>query len=152
MALIHLLKDRECLFLLDEPETHFNDMWKRDLVNQIELTLADTNSAVILTTHESVTLTDAYPEEVVILTTNGQRNVPLTLGAEPGELLRSLFGAEQSAGLRAKRQIDQTIAEAVRNNDSQSLLKLLDQVGTGYYRFKVIEALRDVSPDQLPRL
>ena len=32
MALIYLLSDQECLFLLDEPEIHFNDTWKRDLV------------------------------------------------------------------------------------------------------------------------
>lgn len=138
MALIHLLKESECLFLFDEAEVHFNDTWRCDLVSQIESTLAGTNSEIILTTHASITLTDAYPDEVVLLTHHGQEQVPLTFGAEPGELLRAVFGAERSVGRRAVRDI----MRALQDGSMEELQALLDQVGPGYFRFKIVEEMQ----------
>ncbi|HEX2913520.1 MAG TPA: AAA family ATPase [Chloroflexia bacterium] len=139
MALVHLFNDKECLFLLDEPEVHFNDTWKRDLVFQIEQALTGTDSAVILTTHESITLTDAYPEEVVLLSPGGrQQSVPLTLGTEPSEILRSVFGSRYSVGERAQRRINDLIA----NGTTEELQTLLNYVGPGYFRFRVLEELQ----------
>lgn len=137
MALIHLLKESECLFLFDEAEVHFNDTWRRDLVSQIESALAGTNSEVILTTHASITLTDAYPDEVVLLTHHGQEQVPLTFGAEPGELLRAVFGADRSVGRRAVRDIMRILQEG----SMEELQALLDQVGPGHFRFKIVEEM-----------
>lgn len=145
IALIHLLGKRESLFLLDEPETHFNDDWKRNLVDQIERTLDGSESQVILTTHASIVLTDAYPEEVILLNEDGQQSVPLTFAAEQNELLRSVFGADRSVGRRA---IDRVNA-LIQDGTVDELHNLLDQVGPGYFRYKIIEALeRRVSQDQ----
>lgn len=138
MSLIYLLRENECLFILDEPEIHFNDTWRRDLVNQIELTLQTTRSEVILTTHGSVTITDAYPEEVILLSASRQENVPLTLAAEPGEVLRSVFKAELSVGRRAERKI----TDILDQGKLEELETLLDRVGLGYLRFKVVEEIR----------
>jgi hypothetical protein len=138
MARIYLLHETECLFVLDEPETHFNDDWKRNLVDSIERSLAGTHSEVILTSHASITLTDAYPEEVILITHKGQQNVPLTFGAEPGELLRSIFSSPRSVGRRAMRDIE----NAIRSGSVAELEAMLEQVGTGFYRFKIVEELR----------
>jgi hypothetical protein len=145
MALIHMLKESECLFLLDEPEVHFNDTWRRDLVSHIESALAGTNSEVILTSHASITLTDAYPDEVILITHRGQEQVPLTFGAEPGELLRAIFDADRSVG---KRAVD-TITDTIERGTAEDLEALLNQVGPGYFRFKIVEELqRRVSSHQ----
>lgn len=145
IALIHLLGKRESLFLLDEPETHFNDDWKRNLVDQIERTLDGSESQVILTTHASIVLTDAYPEEIILLNEEGQQSVPLTFAAEQNELLRSVFGADRSVGRRA---VDR-VTYLIQNGTEEQLRDLLDQVGPGYFRYKIIEALeRRVSQNQ----
>lgn len=146
MALVYLLKEEECLFLLDEPEVHFNDDWKRNLVNSIEQALQGTHSEVILTSHASITLTDAFPDEVILLGDNGQiLPVPLTLGAEPGEILRRLFNSERTVGVRAMHYIE----EKIKNGTVEELNQLLDEVGTGFYRFKIVEELqRRVSQNQ----
>jgi ABC-type transport system involved in cytochrome c biogenesis ATPase subunit len=143
MALIHLLNENERLFLFDEPEVHFNDNWKRNLVDHIERTLRNTNSEVILTTHSSITLTDAYPEEVIRLGFHGQQNVPLTLGTDPGEILRSVYGADESVGERATRKINQAIKKAEETNDDSQLRELLRQVGPGYQRFRIVEVINN---------
>jgi hypothetical protein len=154
MALIYLLNEKECLFLLDEPEVHFNDDWKRSLVDSIEraLTLPEkTNSEVILTSHASIVLTDAYPDEVILMTYAGQEdNIPLTFAAEQGEVLRAIFGSERSVGRRAMNEVDAVI----KDGSVEDLEALLEKVGPGYYRFKIVRELqRRVPPnqeDQLP--
>lgn len=144
MATIYLLREEECLFLLDEPEVHFNDDWKRNLVYNIEQALTSTKSEVILTSHASITLTDAFPDEVILMGLTGQQEPPLTLGAEPGEILRRLFHAERTVGRRAIRYIE----DKIRNGTEEELNTLLDEVGTGFYRFKIVEELqRRVSSD-----
>lgn len=140
------------LVVLDNVDIGLSDMTRRELVQTIEQFLGNLNCHVFLNTQSSVVLTDAYPQEVVILTSKGQRNVPLTLGAEPGELLECIFGAKHSAGSRAILQIEKTIEMVERENDSQILLELLNQVGTGFYRFKVVEALNGLEPSLLPKL
>lgn len=139
MALIYLLNEEECLFLLDEPEVHFNDEWKRNLVDSIEQALKETHSEVILTSHASITLTDAFPDEVILMGASGQRKAPLTLGAEPGEILRRLFNAERTVGRRAMKYIE----DKIQNGTTEELNTLLDdEVGTGFYRFKIVEELQ----------
>ncbi|MCA9994254.1 MAG: AAA family ATPase [Anaerolineales bacterium] len=146
MALIYLLRDDECLFFLDEPETHFNDDWKRNLVDSIERALQQTNSEVILTSHASIVLTDAFSDEIILLTHDGQEPiVPLTFAAEQGEPLRMVFGSERSVGRRAMRRVEAAIA----SGSAEELERLLQQVGPGYYRFQIVKELqRRVPPDQ----
>jgi len=147
MALIYLLNEKECLFLLDEPEVHFNDDWKRNLVDSIERALTQpekTDSEVILTTHASIVLTDAFSDEVILMTYSGQQIPPRTLGGEPGELLQSVLGASQTVGKRAIR----IIQKALETKDRATLEAMLKQVGPGLYRFTIIEELQDVSPPE----
>ena len=57
MALFHLLHGKDdALILLDEPETHFNDVWKRRIVDIIDDSLRDNASEVVISTHSSIAL------------------------------------------------------------------------------------------------
>lgn len=143
MALIYLLNEEECLFLLDEPEVHFNDDWKRNLVDSIERALKGTQSEVILTSHASIVLTDAYPDEVILMTHYGQDdNIPLTFAAEQGEVLRHLFDSERSVGRRAMRKVESML----ETGTAQEIESLLEKVGPGYYRFKIVRELENRVP------
>jgi hypothetical protein len=143
MALIYLLNEEECLFLLDEPEVHFNDDWKRNLVDSIERALRGTQSEVILTSHASIVLTDAYPDEVILMTHYGQDdNIPLTFAAEQGEVLRHLFDSERSVGRRAMRKVESML----ETGTAQEIESLLEKVGPGYYRFKIVRELENRVP------
>lgn len=143
MALIYLLNEEECLFLLDEPEVHFNDDWKRNLVDSIERALRGTQSEVILTSHASIVLTDAYPDEVILMTHYGQDdNIPLTFAAEQGEVLRQLFDSDRSVGRRAMRKVESML----ETGTAQEIESLLEKVGPGYYRFKIVRELENRVP------
>lgn len=109
MALFHLLKGYDdALLLLDEPETHFNDVWKREIVDIIDESIGEQASEVLITTHSSIALTDAFSEEMTVFVKNPETGrvfaepAPVnSFGALPGEILRNVFGSQGTVGKRA---------------------------------------------------
>lgn len=127
MALLHLLSGRQdSLLLLDEPETHFNDLWKRDVVSVVDDALANTSADVLIATHAALMLTDALKEELVVLertspegdagpSESGIRILDAqthTFGATGDHPLRDIFGAPDTVGRRASRLLEVLVATA----------------------------------------
>lgn len=110
MALFHLLKDRpDALLLMDEPETHFNDVWKREVVDIVDDALGETASEVMIATHSAIVLTDAMSRDIVLLERNAQGHAEVrqirgdlqTFGATSDHPLRDVFGSPDTVGRRA---------------------------------------------------
>jgi energy-coupling factor transporter ATP-binding protein EcfA2 len=127
MALLHLLQGRQdSLLLLDEPETHFNDLWKRDVVSVVDEALAQTSADVLIATHSALMLTDALKDELLVLERtsadgdSGPRESKVrtldatvhTFGATGDHPLRDIFGAQDTVGRRASRLLEVLIASA----------------------------------------
>lgn len=127
MALFHLLKgQQDSLLLLDEPETHFNDLWKRDVVSIVDDALAETSVDVLIATHAALMLTDALKDELIVLERSHSANPRLakatsirvldggtrTFGATGDHPLRDIFGAPDTVGRRASRLLEVLIATA----------------------------------------
>jgi predicted ATPase len=158
-ALLLMLRDiPDCLVLLDEPETHYNDQWKvelvKDITNLLDIKTADsnetTNNEVIIATHSDLTLTDADRDQVYVF---AGTEVPLKNGmttrvtvsnptispfaASRGDISKSLFDTTTSIGTFSKDWID----SALSTGDKEEIEKLLEIVGTGFYRFRLREKL-----------
>lgn len=127
MALFHLLEgQQDSLLLLDEPETHFNDLWKRDVVSVVDMALGKTSCEVVIATHAALVLTDALKDELVVLeraadtnsTTSSHSVIRVldrdihTFGATGDHPLRDIFGASDTVGRRASRILEVLIAAA----------------------------------------
>lgn len=127
MALFHLLNGRQdSLLLLDEPETHFNDLWKRDVVSVVDDALANTSVDVLIATHAALMLTDALKDELIVLErTSPEGDVgpgvsgirvldaqTQTFGATGDHPLRDIFGAPDTVGRRASRLLEVLVATA----------------------------------------
>jgi ABC-type transport system involved in cytochrome c biogenesis ATPase subunit len=119
MALLFLLQGMDgSLLLLDEPETHFNDIWKREIVDIVDdNVLKSTKAQVLVATHTSIALTDAFNEEVTLLKRLPDSAqiaaMPLqakSFGASPSEIMREVFGATESVGQRAREFMDSVLA------------------------------------------
>lgn len=125
MALFHLLSGRQdSLLLLDEPETHFNDLWKRDVVSVVDDALTSTSADVLIATHAALMLTDALKEELVVLERTspegdagpGESGIRVldaqthTFGATGDHPLRDVFGAPDTVGRRASRLLEVLVA------------------------------------------
>lgn len=115
MALLFLLKHQEdSLLLLDEPETHFNDVWKREIIDIVdESILKDTSVQVFVATHSSIALTDVFKSEITLLRRDSSTRTIFeaneaieTFGASPSDIMRDVFGADDTVGSRATQFLD----------------------------------------------
>lgn len=152
MALFNLLHDQDdALVILDEPETHFNDVWKRRIVDIIDDSLRDNASEVVISTHSSIALTDVFETEITLLRKDAEdgsvavvRQPAInTFGASPNEIMRHIFNAPDTVGQRATEFLDMLLmaighpedVEAVWRTDgdaveqSEAFLRLYQRLG-----------------------
>lgn len=145
LCLLSLLGESEALILLDEPEVHFNDKWKRQLVFMLNQSLQGQQSHVLMTTHSSITLSDVQNTSIWVLhRDNGYTSdaIPppvLTLGTDPSDIMVSVFGAENAAGAQGVQYITSAIGAASvdKKTKKKKLEELLTEVGPGYWRFLI---------------
>lgn len=141
MALFHLLQgQQDALLLLDEPETHFNDKWKREIVDIIDDAIGHTNNDILISTHSAIVLSDVFNNEIVMVQKNLDgstvRSVDEpTFATDPSALMMTVFGADDSIGKRAQEFIEnkllQTTGSPAEINDLENLIA---RMGSGFYR------------------
>jgi len=141
MALFHLLDgQQDALLLLDEPETHFNDKWKREIVDIIDDAIGNTANDVLISTHSSIVLSDVFNNEIVMVqkTANGSgvRSVSeQTFATDPSALMMTVFGADDSIGKRAQDFIEKKLKQATGTPEEiADLERLIARMGSGFYR------------------
>ena len=156
MGLIFLLRGQAgSLLLMDEPETHFNDVWKREIVEMVDMGLLNSTDAnVIVATHTSIALTDAFSAEVTVLEKSLGAITAKTVaqplfGADPGRVLLHIFGAPDVIGVRAAEMLRAKLAQVEWTDaDRESLRTLIDGIGSGWPRAKFMEILDQLdNPD-----
>lgn len=147
MALFHLLEgESDALLLLDEPEVHFNDKWKREIVDIVDSVLRDRANDVLIATHSSITLTDVFNDEIILFDKTDGQSVPreirsTTFGADPSEVMIRLFGVPDSMGERALEWLDSQLDREWKDRDLPELETLLERVGPGFHRSELREIL-----------
>ncbi|HEH9400405.1 TPA: AAA family ATPase [Aeromonas sobria] len=141
MALFHLLEgQQDALLLLDEPETHFNDKWKREIVDIIDDAIGNTSNDVLISTHSAIVLSDVFNNEIVMVqkTADGSivRNVDEpTFATDPSALMMTVFGADDSIGKRAQEFIEDKLRQATGTPaEIADLERLIARMGSGFYR------------------
>jgi hypothetical protein len=159
MALLLLLRGQDnSLLLLDEPETHFNDAWKRQIIDMVDDSiLKGTRAQVLVSTHTSLALTDVFSCEITRLVkekgiTTAQSVAYPTFGADPGRILLHVFGAPDVIGARAAEFLRSKLDPAKwPPEDREKLRLLIDEIGSGWPRAKLMEILERLdSPDAVP--
>lgn len=151
-GLLQLLKGQsDILVLFDEPETHFNDRWKVELIHDLERVLEGARAQVVIATHSDLTISDADRVDVHVIdpgsgddATERPRQPPVSpLAADRGEITRQVFGAEAGSGMRGIEIVD----EALASRHPKRLREALDRVGPGFHRFRLEYALRMYEED-----
>lgn len=165
LCLLPLLSHTEALVLLDEPEVHFNDYWKRQLIQMISQALQQNgedqqrgNSHVIMTTHSSITLSDVANTNIWMLERHHDNDCnaiqPLlrTLGTDPSDIIVHIFGAESAVGAHSSAYIRKQVEDTehlLPNERLQQLNKLLGQVGPGYWRYLIRREILSLEAPEL---
>jgi predicted ATPase len=119
LGLMRITKMDDCLFLLDEPDTHLNPIWKLRYFEEIEKvilrnereTLAG-DSQIIITTHDPLMIGSLRREQVRILRKQESRSIveepdqhPQGMGVT-GLLRSELFGLRSTIDSETRRRLD----------------------------------------------
>ncbi|MEP4529306.1 MAG: AAA family ATPase [Paracoccaceae bacterium] len=118
LGLMRITREDHCLFLLDEPDTHINPIWKLRYFDDIEGVLgAEENkltsggSQILITTHDPMMVGSLKREQVHILRRLGNRTVvdvpdehPQGMGVT-GLLKSELFGLSSTLDIETERRL-----------------------------------------------
>lgn len=131
LGLMRITREDHCLFLLDEPDTHLNPIWKLRYFDDIEGVLGDSHdgrygvgkygkgpyggsagqSQILITTHDPMMVGSLKREQVHILRRDGYRTVVDTPDEHPqgmgvtGLLKSELFGLSSTLDIETERRL-----------------------------------------------
>ena len=118
LGLMRITREDHCLFLLDEPDTHLNPIWKLRYFDDIEGVLTSDEDAltqgesqILITTHDPMMVGSLKREQVHILRRDGQHTVvdipdehPQGMGVT-GLLKSELFGLSSTLDIETERRL-----------------------------------------------
>ncbi|MBY8935341.1 AAA family ATPase [Pseudomonas fluorescens] len=118
LGLMRITREDHCLFLLDEPDTHLNPIWKLRYFDDIEGVLSSDDGAlvqsesqILITTHDPMMVGSLKREQVHILRRDGDRTSvdvpdehPQGMGVT-GLLKSELFGLSSTLDIETERRL-----------------------------------------------
>ena len=141
LFLISKTTNEKFLILLDEPETHFNEHWKRYFLKLLCDVLAKKNADVFVATHSAMLVSDVKKHELHRFELNDNEIVSNdyllnSYGANIIDIGQILFKMEGNIGERAKDEIE-NLLNSNSEKDIAKIKKLLEEVGPGEYRWRL---------------
>ena len=146
MALLAMLDLQDSLIILDEPEVHFNDYWKREVVRFLDSMLQGYSNHLLITTHSSILLSDVTENQITVFVkslsgiTELRRPGIKTFGADPSEIMMVTFDTELSSGARSEDEL----ITAIQKGDREKVTGLLEMIGPGMWRFRLKQRLEEI--------
>lgn len=140
LGLCLLFKDDNALFLLDEPETHFNPAWRAKFISRLRQCFEKdgmTTAApeMLITTHTPFLISDSEPGNVLIFSKNEQEKCVEvtrpnynTLGASINKITMETFNKRETIGDYAKSKLDDFIKRAEQGEDEEQLAEEVDRI------------------------
>lgn len=127
-----LFRGTNSLFLLDEPETHFNPDWRANFITRLRQCLpgrADVGQEMLVTTHTPFLISDSKPEKVLVFAkdrASGAVSIRQpdynTLGASINKITMNTFGKRETIGGHAQALLEALRARFEAGNEDPSAL------------------------------
>jgi restriction system-associated AAA family ATPase len=155
LGLCLLFRDTNCLFLLDEPETHFNPDWRANFISQLRQCLpgnGDVGQEMLITTHTPFLISDSKPDKVLIFKkdkTSGEVSIIQpdynTLGASINKITMSTFGKRETIGGHAQALLEalRTRFEHGDENEEELIAEIQRELGDSVEKVLLINAILD---------
>lgn len=157
---ILMMEEDGCLFLLDEPDTHFNPQWRAKMVEIINYVSATNYTSdkiptkvkkqeIILTTHSPFIVSDTQREDVYIFErkdneTSYKKPEVETYGASINLILQEVFDRSNSISDYANNAMEELKKEILKATSKGELLKLRQEVfdfGESFEKFDLYNLL-----------
>jgi len=134
LGLCLLFKNENALFLLDEPETHFNPDWKAKFISSVRNCLNSEDSKVIrdmlITTHSPYLISDSEAKYVNVFSKKDNNLEVIctrpefqTLGASVSMITMNIFDRFDTIGDLANAEIEKFRIRFVAGENPQELIK-----------------------------
>jgi ABC-type glutathione transport system ATPase component len=150
LGLFSMITDQNALFLLDEPESHFNPQWRVQFVKRLlNLHVDRGEQDVLLTSHAPFVPADISREQVLIFKRQGDTvevsNPEIeTFGANFDRILEHCFEIRPPLSQMAQDRIE----ELLDSNDIGKLEAALPQLGASVEKSFVADHLRQLKKGQ----
>lgn len=156
LGLCMLFGGSRCLFLLDEPETHFNPDWRSRFITCLHQCFEDQegNREMLITTHTPFLISDSRPEKVLIFKKeDGQVSISHpdynTLGASINKITMTTFGKRETIGGQAEEILNELRLRFEQGEDTEQLLAEVNQkLGDSVEKILFIKTLLDAKESQ----
>ncbi|MCJ9732819.1 restriction system-associated AAA family ATPase [Bradyrhizobium sp. PRIMUS42] len=143
-----MITEANALFILDEPESHFNPQWRVQFVKRlVELPVSRTGSQeVILTSHAPFVPSDISREHVHIFSKGGSGGVAVrkpdieTYGATFDRILEHCFDVRPPISQLARDKISELMA----SNDVEELQDAMNKLGSSVEKAFLADRLRQL--------
>jgi len=153
LGLCLLYKNSNSLFLLDEPETHFNPDWRSQLISRLRECFAKAESTdqreLLITTHTPFLISDSRPEQVLIFKKeDGKVSVSRpdynTLGASINKITFKTFDKRETIGGYAQEILEGLKKRFDAGEDRNQLLDEVDrQLGDSVEKVLLVKTILD---------
>lgn len=171
LGLCMLFKDTDSLFLLDEPETHFNPLWRSQFISHLKKCLPPIEtrftagisrcgdplasyhcpSEMLITTHTPFLISDSQPDKVLVFkkkkgkvsVSNPDYN---TFGASINKITMLTFGQTSTIGGQAADKLQEFREQVQGRVDKQELINELDRtLGDSIEKILLSEAIYEAA-------
>lgn len=141
LGLCLLYRDDNALFLLDEPETHFNPAWRAKFITRLRECFAERDGdpahspEILITTHTPFLISDSKPEQVLVFEKHEQEKTVQvsrpeynTLGASINKITLHTFNKPETIGgyaelkMQAYKNQFETIKAVASPEELQALI------------------------------
>lgn len=150
LGLCLLFKNTHSLFLLDEPETHFNPDWRANFVTRLHQSFnGSEDQEMLVTTHTPFLISDSRPEKVLVFNkTNGVVSVSRpdynTLGASINKITMATFGKRETIGGHAQAMLDDLRQRFEHGEDKEQIIdEINNQLGDSVEKVLLIKSILD---------
>jgi restriction system-associated AAA family ATPase len=155
LGLCLLFRGTNSLFLLDEPETHFNPDWRANFITRLRQCLPDAGDVgqeMLITTHSPFLISDSKPEKVLVFAkdkASGKVSIHHpdynTLGASINKITMSTFGKRETIGGHAHALLESLRVRFEQGGeDKESLItEIHQQLGDSVEKMLLIKAIID---------
>lgn len=154
LGLCLLFKNTQSLFLLDEPETHFNPDWRANFVTRLHQSLdGSEDQEMLVTTHTPFLISDSRPEKVLVFNkTDGVVSVSHpdynTLGASINKITMATFGKRETIGGHAQSLLKGLRQQFEQGADKEEIItKINRQLGDSVEKVLLIKTILDAGSD-----
>ncbi|QXP63235.1 restriction system-associated AAA family ATPase [Polaribacter sp. HaHaR_3_91] len=148
---LNMIQSKNVLFLLDEPETHFNPQWRSAFISNMDSIAKKREQEYLITTHSPFLLSDSRSENVFVFEKSANK-IKITqpdietYGSAVELLLKVAFGVAPPVALKSSKELKSLVTR--KNVTIEALEAGINKYGDSIQKFDLYQRIRDFKKEQ----